>query len=148
MANPDIDRERELERELEDQRAANRDRQHYDNFRESIATPVPNRTYRSQADTLSDRSTIPERVIRYVAVILGALLAIRFIVNLFVTPAHAGYAAHLVYAATNWAVRPFQLLFGQPPTTMGGFFDWPALASLIAVGIIASILISLIRPRP
>jgi hypothetical protein len=69
------------------------------------------------------------------------------VINLFVSNTTGGFTG-FIYALTNWAVRPFQLLFGQPTVTSGGFFDWPALAAIIAVGIIASIVIALIRPKP
>ena len=136
-------RDREREAAARDREAAryNRDRRHYDDFRESVAAPVPNRTYRSTVE-LEDRSSVAERVVRVVAVVLGILLAIRFVINLFSYPRTSGFA-NFIYATTNWAVQPFQFLFGQPATTTGGFFDWPALAAIVAVGIIASILIAL-----
>lgn len=141
-------REREREAVARDREAArlNRDRRQYDDFRESVAAPVPNRTYRSAVE-LEDRSSIAEQIVRIVAVVLGILLALRFIINLFSYPKTSGFA-NFIYATTNWAVKPFQYLFGQPAATTGGFFDWPALAAIVAVGIIASILIALLRPRP
>jgi Flp pilus assembly protein TadB len=152
MATPETEREayeREQEARKREQETAraNRDRQHYDSFRESVATPVPNRTYRSDVDLVSDRPGTAERVVRYVAVALGALLAVRFVINLFATSHTGGFTA-FIYATTNWMVRPFQLLLGQPPASTGGFFDWPALAALVVVGIVASVIIGLMRRSP
>src|SRR6185437_14486216 len=86
-------RDREREAAARDREAAryNRDRRHYDDFRESVAAPVPNRTYRSAVE-LEDRSSVAERVVRVVAVVLGILLAIRFVINLFSYPRTSGFA--------------------------------------------------------
>ncbi|HEY2004784.1 MAG TPA: hypothetical protein VGH44_06770 [Candidatus Saccharimonadia bacterium] len=150
MALPDRDalaRERELDAAAREHEAAqlNRDRRHYDDFRETVAAPMPNRTYRSAVE-LENHSSVAEQIVRIAAVILGILLAIRFVINLFSYPRTSGFAS-FIYGTTNWAVQPFQYLFGHAATTSGGFFDWPALAAIVATGIIASILIALLRPR-
>ena len=157
MALSDRDIQREREAAALDREAAAREREaarrapvsdrRYDEFGESMATPVPNRTYRSSVETVDDKSSLVEQVVRYVAVILGALLAIRFVINLFSGYRSSGFT-NFIYATTNWMVRPFQALFGQPAASTGGFFDWPAIAAIVTVGIVAGILIALLRPRP
>jgi len=148
MALPDREaRARELDAAAREREAArlNRDRRHYDDFRETVAAPMPNRTYRSAVE-LEDRSSVAERIVRIAAMVLSILLAIRFVINLFSAPHTSGFA-NFIYGTTDWAVRPFQYLFGHAAATTGGFFDWPALAAIVATGIVASILIALLRPR-
>jgi len=126
-------------------RRPNRDRRQYDEFRESVAAPVPNRTYRSAVET-HDRAGVAETIIRYAALVLGFLLLMRFVVSLF-TANVANPLVNFFRTVTNWIVAPFQNFFGGAPAGTGGFFDWAALAALIAVGIIGVLLLSLIRPR-
>ncbi|MDF2461282.1 MAG: hypothetical protein K0S68_685 [Candidatus Saccharibacteria bacterium] len=127
-----------------DSRRPNQDRRDYDEFRESLAT-TPNRTYRSAVEP-DDRTSVMEQVVRVVALVLCFLLAMRFIVSLFTANVSNGFV-NFFRATTNWIVAPFQSFFGSPPAGTGGFFDWPALAALICVGILATLLISLMRPR-
>jgi uncharacterized protein YggT (Ycf19 family) len=122
-----------------------RERRGYDDFGESIATPVPNRTYRSDVDLIADRPTAFEQFIRYVAVILGTLIAVRFVINLFNTGRSRSFI-NFFYTLTDWVVKPFQAVLGQPPSGTGGYFDWPSLAALIVVGVVASLLIWMLRP--
>jgi hypothetical protein len=45
-------------------------------------------------------------------------------------------------------VRPFQALFNSTPAGSGSYFDWPALASLAVIAIVASLVIRALRtPR-
>jgi uncharacterized protein YggT (Ycf19 family) len=124
----------------------NRDRRDYDEFRESLATPVQGRTYRSVIDNEDDRVSVPEEIVRYLAVLLGLLIALRFVTSLF-TADTANWLTGFLRPATDWVVMPFQTLFGRPPAGTGGFFDWPALAALFVVAVISTLLISLLRPR-
>jgi uncharacterized protein YggT (Ycf19 family) len=123
-------------------RRPNHDRRNYDEFRETLAA---GRTYRSASEP-DDRVPVVERVLRYAALVLGALLAMRFIVSLF-TGNVANPVVNFFRATTTWIVSPFQTMFGRPPSGTGGFFDWPALAALIVVGLLAWLLISLLRTR-
>jgi uncharacterized protein YggT (Ycf19 family) len=148
MARSDLTpRERELLRQRELEREATRERPTRDDeFRESLAAPAPTSTYRSRIDRLETGTSPLEQLIRYVTVILGALLVVRFAINLFTYNRVNGFV-NFFNGATDWVVRPFQTLFGQPPSGSGGFFDWPAVVSLIVVALIATLLVSLIRPR-
>jgi YGGT family protein len=116
-----------------------------DEFYETLAPTIPTRTYRSGVVVVDARPTILEQIVRLIAGVLGILLGVRFIMNLF-----GSYNANLLssYANnwTNWMVAPFQALIGRPGTSVGGFFDWPALIALIVLGIITSIVTSLLRP--
>lgn len=133
MAKPDTSRGR-----------PNQDRYDYDEFRESLATPVHGRTYRSAPDEVP-RVSVLEEIVRYGAVLLGLLLTLRFVTSLFTTN-NAGFAGFF-RPTTDWLVVPFQTLFGRPPASTGGYFDWPTLAALLVVAVIATLLISLMRPR-
>jgi hypothetical protein len=126
-----------------------RDRRDYDEFHETLAAPAPARTYRSERDTSRtdyDRVSVLEEIVRYVSVLLGLLLGVRFVISLFTANATGGLTGFL-RSTTNWIVAPFQTLFGRPPSGTGGFFDWPTLAALVVVAIITTLLISLLRPR-
>jgi uncharacterized protein YggT (Ycf19 family) len=145
LKNPyqsDPEAQAELRQEEIARRRASRD----DDFRETLAPPVPNQTYRSRVDYIDNRASVAEQLIRYVAVVLSLLIVGRFIASLFSSDRSNGLV-NFFYATTDWIVRPFQALFGTPPSSTGGFFDWPAVAALIVVGVLATLLISLIRPR-
>jgi hypothetical protein len=124
----------------------NRDRRHYDEFKETLATPIPNDNYRSSVESGEDRTSIADRIIRYAAVILGLLLAIRFVSSLF-TANVGNPLVNFFRVTTNWIVSPFQAVIGSSASSVGGFYDWPALVALAAVVVIAALLISLMRPR-
>jgi uncharacterized protein YggT (Ycf19 family) len=127
----------------------NRTQQKYDEFHETLAasaTPVPNRTYRSEIDLTNDHPSVAEQIVRFVAVVLEGLLAIRFITNLFSADRTNGFV-NFFNTATDWLVQPFQALLGQSPLGTAGFVDWPAIAALIVVGAIAWIIIRLMRPH-
>ena len=97
-------------------------------------------------DATDDSVSVLEQIVRYVAVLLGLLLGLRFVVSLFTANVGNGFV-NFFRVTTDWLVTPFQTLFGRPPAGTGGFFDWPALAALIVVAVIATLLISLMRPR-
>jgi hypothetical protein len=119
----------------------------YDTFRESLAAPVPNRSYRSQIDMIDTGPSVLEQLIRYVAIILDILIAIRFVIKLF-APSSASTFVTFIYGMTNWIILPFQPLVGAPPATLTGYFDWASLAAIAAVSLVAALLIALIKPRP
>ena len=116
-----------------------------ENFHESLAQPVPNRTYRSQVDLTDTPASPIEQIVRLLASLLCLFLTLRFVTNLFTSGANGW--TNFVHAATNWLVRPFQSFFPQPVISSGGTFDWPAVAAFIAVIIAAAILVRLTRPR-
>ena len=124
----------------------NQDRRKYDEFKETLATPIPNQSYRSEVENGEDRTWIADRIIRYAALILGLLLAIRFVSSLF-TGNVGNPVINFFRITTNWIVSPFQAVVGSTASSVGGFYDWPALAALVAVAVIAALLISLMRPR-
>jgi uncharacterized protein YggT (Ycf19 family) len=124
----------------------NRDRRQYDEFRETLATPLPNRAYRDRIETPIVQPTPLELTIRVIAILLSALIAVRLLFGLF-NANHATPVVNLVYGLTDWIVQPFQSLFGTPGSGIGGYFDWPAVAAIIVVGIFAGLLVGLIRPR-
>ncbi|MDB5178859.1 MAG: hypothetical protein JWN01_802 [Patescibacteria group bacterium] len=127
-------------------RRRTRAREDSETFRETLAAPIPNQTYRSQVDLIDTRPSAIEQAVRLIATLLSLLLVGRLIAGLFTTSPTNGYLSFF-YAATNWMVWPFQAIFGQPPiNTTGGFFDWPAVAALVAVSLIAGLLIRAIRP--
>lgn len=116
-----------------------------EDFHESLAQPVPNRTYRSQVD-LTDTPTSPlEQIVRLTATLLGLLILLRFVTNLFTVDRAHGWV-NFINGATDWIVRPFQSFIPQPTITSGGVFDWPAIAAAIAVAVVAAILVRLLRP--
>jgi hypothetical protein len=116
-----------------------------DNFHESLAQPVPNRTYRSQVDLIDNPASPLEQVVRLLASLLCFLLVLRFITSLFTSTA-SGWT-NFIHALTNWLVQPFQSFFPQPTISSGGTFDWPAVAAFISVIILATILVRLTRSR-
>ena len=118
----------------------------YDEFRESLATPLPNKAYRDRIETPTLQPTPLELTIRVVALLLSGVIAIRLLFGLF-NANHATPVVNLVYSITDWIVQPFQTLFGTPNTGLGGYFDWPAVAAIIVVGIFAGLLVGLIRPK-
>jgi hypothetical protein len=127
-------------------RRSNRDRQKYDEFRETLSTPMPNQTYRSEVEHIGRRASIIDRAIRYLAVILSGLLAIRFVIALLTASVDNPLVGFFRFT-TDWIVTPFQAVLGISTPSAGGFFDWPTLAALIAVAVIATLLIRSVRPR-
>jgi hypothetical protein len=124
----------------------NRDRRKYDEFKETLATPIPNDSYRSEVEHGEDRVWIVDRIIRYAAIVLGLLLVIRFIASLF-SSSVTSPLVNFFRVTTNWLVSPFQAVLGSSASAIGGFYDWPALAALAAVVVVATLLISLMRPH-
>jgi uncharacterized protein YggT (Ycf19 family) len=150
MSNPDSIRPRKnhINNNHAEARRAPRKTIDEPEFRETLAAPVPNRTYRSEVDLTESRAAVTEQIIRFATALLSALLAIRFIVSLF-TSDRGNALAGFFYATTDWLVRPFQAVLGQPPAGSEGlgFFDWPALAALALTLLVATLLIRFIR-RP
>jgi uncharacterized protein YggT (Ycf19 family) len=118
-----------------------------DEFLETLAQPIPNRTYRSQIDT-DVGPTALEQLVRYVAILLDILLAVRFAVSLFSVNTANSFVA-FIFGLTNWLVAPLQILFGSPQMgTNTGYFDWSALAAIIVVSVLASLIVRLLQgPR-
>lgn len=120
----------------------------YDDFRETLAAPAP-RTYRDDiirtpARPGYTRSTPSmEQIVRIAATILNTLLVVRFIVALFSTDTSNTFIK-IILNATTWLVRPFQYLFGTPPSG-GSYFDLPALGAIAVITLAAWIISSLVR---
>lgn len=125
-------------------RPARRPRPKYDEFHETLAPSLPGRTYRSEVDLIDSNLSVGEQLVRFVAVVLNALLVVRFIMSLFTSNLGSSFVS-FIYSLTDWLVAPFQALFGQPPIMGLGFFDLPALLAAVIVTILASLIISLIR---
>jgi hypothetical protein len=119
----------------------------YDEFHETLATPLPNQAYRDRIETPTVHPTALELTIRVLAVLLSAVIAVRLMFGLF-NAGRTTPVVNLVYTGTDWIVQPFQSLFGTPNSGTGGYFDWPAVAAILVVGIFAGLLVGLIRPRP
>lgn len=141
MANHNTDSIRRREREA---RARKIRETGGEEFRETLAPPMPNQTYRDEVEFTESSSTSAEQVVRIVATILSSLLALRFLVSLFSSDRSAGLV-NLFYGLTDWLVAPFQAIFGATPLSGIGFFDWPALAALIVVSVLAAFLGRLVR---
>jgi hypothetical protein len=127
-------------------RRPNRDRQKYDEFRETLSTPMPNQTYRSEVEHIGRRASIIDRIIRYASVVLSGLLAIRFVIALLTANVDNPLIGFF-RITTDWIVSPFQAVLGISTPAVGGFFDWPTLAALIVVVVIAMLLLRSVRPR-
>ena len=119
----------------------------YDTFHESLAAPIPNQMYRSRIDLIDSQPSVLEQLIRYIAVILDILLAIRFFIKLF-APSSTSTFVSFIYGMTNWIILPFQPLVGAPPATLTGYFDWASVLAIVIVSLVAALLIALVRPRP
>jgi hypothetical protein len=125
----------------------NRERRRYDRFHETLLTTVPNRTYRTRVDARLSDVPLTARIIRFIAGLLVILLAIRFAINLYYLN-NAGDWTTFFYLTTDWAVRPFQKLFGET-SFIGtkGFVDWATLAAIITTLIVAWLFWLLLRPK-
>jgi YGGT family len=114
-------------------------------FRESLPAAVPNRTYRSKIEAPSP--TAAQVIVRIIATVLGALLAIRFIIELFTT-SRSLLLARSIFELTDWAVWPFQRVIGASPqaSAVNGTFDWSVvLALLVIIGLAWYVLAKLRR---
>jgi len=122
-------------------------------FYESLASASP-RTYRD--DLAASRDVVPtdpvylrtvspvEQVVRVAAGVLEMLLAIRFVVALFSSNLQNAVVS-VLYTLTDWVVRPFQALFGTPPSGGGGYVDLPALAAIVFVALVAWVITFITR---
>jgi hypothetical protein len=127
-------------------RRPGRTRRDHDGFRETLAAPIPNQTYRTEVDLVDSRPTVIEQTVRLIAAVLSLLLTGRLIAELFTTDRANGYVAFFANA-TDWLVWPFQFLLGKPPVNAtGGFFDWPAVAAIVVVSVVAGLIVRTIRP--
>ena len=125
----------------------NQSKQNYDEFRETLASPIPNSTYRTEIDLIDGKPSLLEQLVRFVAVALTFLLGVRFLINLF-TLNRSGDWASFFYVTTNWAVEPFQNVLNVPTvTSSNSFVDWAALAAIAVIAIVAWILIILLHPK-
>lgn len=121
----------------------------YDGFRETLAAPAP-RTYRDDIDRAPIRPSYArvtptmEQIVRIGATILNTLLVVRFIVALFTTNTGNAFV-NIIFNSTTWLVRPFQYLFGAPPSGGGGYIDLPALGAIAVITLAAWIISSLVR---
>jgi hypothetical protein len=124
-----------------------RQRDQYDEFRESLAAPVP-ATYRSRELTSDGLQMRPvsraERLIRGIGTLLAALLAIRFIANLIAGNA-AGPFTNLARDLTGWLVSPFATIFNTTVPSGRGYIDVPALVAIVVVSVVAYVLGALTR---
>lgn len=115
-----------------------------DEFLETLAQPMPNRTYRSQIEADAGPTAL-EQLVRYVAVLLDILLAVRFAVSLFSANTANSFVA-FIFGLTNWLVTPFQVIFGSPQTGANtGYFDWSALVAIVVVSVLAGLIIRLLQ---
>jgi uncharacterized membrane protein len=115
----------------------NRDRRKYDEFHETLVTPIPNHQYQNHVEDDNADTLASARVVRFLAALLIVLLAMRFVANLF-SLNRSGDWVTFFYLTTNWAVSPFQNLFGQSSLVNPyGSIDWPALAAIAVTGLIA-----------
>jgi uncharacterized protein YggT (Ycf19 family) len=118
-----------------------------DEFRETLAAPMPNSSYRSEIDLIDEAPSSLEQAVRTVAGFLILLLTIRFIVS-FISLDRSGAWASLFYPLTNWAVSPFLPVFGQSSVIQtSGFVDWATLTAIFVTTITTWIVIKAIRPR-
>jgi hypothetical protein len=119
-------------------RRRNADRD-YDEFRETLA-PAANDYPVASYTTFGD-------VVQVLAAILNGLLLIRFFISLFISD-RGITLVNLIYALTDWLVQPFVSLLGTTPAGGGGYFDWPAVLSVITISLIAWAAVRLTRaPR-
>ena len=121
-----------------------RQQRDYDEFRETLATPMPSQTYRSDLDIDATTTSSVEQAIRIAATLLGALVALRFLANLFTTDT-GNTLVNFVRTVTDWLVQPFDIVFGRIPLGNGAI-DLSAVAAMVVVAAIAAILIRLMRP--
>lgn len=132
---------------MTDQKYRSDPERNHNGFHESLSAAIPNRTYRSQIQAPA-RPSVAQAVIGWVATILAILLALRFAIELFTTSRTNAVAA-TIFALTDWAVSPFQAVFGGVPyrsDTMGTF-DWSTIAAIVAAIVISWIVLSLLRPK-
>jgi uncharacterized protein YggT (Ycf19 family) len=117
-----------------------------DDFRETLAPAAP--AYREviRDDTRAHIRPIStaQQLVSWIAGILTALLAIRFVFSLLNVNQTSGFTG-FIYNATAWITAPFAGLFNTQATISTGFIDLPAVAAFVAVAIIAWALISLMR---
>jgi uncharacterized protein YggT (Ycf19 family) len=117
-----------------------------DEFRETLAAPMPNSSYRSEIDLIDEEPSTLEQTDRTVAGFLILLLVVRFIVNFFSLDRFGAWTSFF-YLLTNWVVSPFLPIFNQSSViATSGFIDWAALTTIIVITAVAWIAIRFIRP--
>lgn len=157
MAKPNITRRTaskrpEVGRRAPTKPAIKRERE-FDEFHETLAapaptiiSPIPNQTYREEIDLADEHATGAEQFTRIAATFLGTIVALRFMTNLFSSDQDHSIV-RLFNAATQWFVGPFQLIFGTAPNNGSGYVDIAALAAIITIGLVAALIIRLLRPN-
>ncbi len=78
------------------------------------------------------------KVIHLVMAVVGAVIALRFLMKLLAVDPHAGLA-RLVYGVTEPIVSPFTGLLGNPVGT-GSQIEVPSLVAMVAYGLIGALL--------
>lgn len=121
-------------------------RSDYEDFHETLAAPIPNRTYRSEIDMTVDRSPVAEQAVRLIATVALSLLGVRFITSLLTSDSTNEFV-RFMDTLTGWLVSPFQSWLGRPALSTGGLIDLPALAAIATVLILAALVIRVLRPR-
>jgi hypothetical protein len=129
-------------------RSQRRAEDQYDEFHESLASPMGNASYRSEIDLIDTRPSMLGQFVQVASAVLIVLLAIRFIINLF-SPDQFGAWTAFFYATTNWAVQPFLGLYNQASYIgTSSFVDWAALTAIVVTTLVAWVIITLLKPRP
>jgi uncharacterized protein YggT (Ycf19 family) len=121
----------------------NRRRKHNEHaeFHESLTTAAPDdyRTLSERDINVAAATSVAEQLLVALAVILSALLVVRFFTHMFSNNQAIGFV-NFFNVATDWMAQPFQGLFQTVPAGTSGFFDIPAIAALVVVGALAYLL--------
>ncbi len=93
-------------------------------------------------DPVADRAAAVDwvsRVVWFVAGLMDALIAIRFVLLAVGANENAGFA-QLIYGVTGWMVAPFANLFGSPLTYPGaagtGVFEAASLVAIVVYALV------------
>ncbi|MBW4061911.1 YggT family protein [Candidatus Saccharibacteria bacterium] len=112
------------------------------NFHETL---TPTASYREVATDERDRPLgALELIIGWIATLVVALLAIRFVMALLgVSDSTA--LTNFIYSTTNGFTRPFASLFNYAQPIGTNYFDLPAVAAIITVAVISALLVGILR---
>jgi hypothetical protein len=102
-----------------------------------------NDTTLDHEDATTDATTFIERLIYFVAGVILALLAFRFILSLLGANRGNGFA-DFIYSSSHPLVQPFFGLFGYNPQFGVARFEFETLIAMLVYGIIALGLASLV----
>lgn len=83
-------------------------------------------------------------IIYYIAAILEALLAFRFVFHLFGANPEAGFVI-FIESPSSIFMAPFTLIFPSSPAGTTGYFEWPVLVAMVVYVLIAYGLVELIN---